>query len=168
MYLCLALATGCVGPNEEHQETGNDHPASVTPNIDPGAGEMIPDDLILINTVRKKGCTCGGQVMPPVPPLKWNSLLVRAASNHARDMERNAYFDHTSPSGSTPGVRAQEAGYAWMTVAENIAKGQPSAQIVMESWLRSPGHCKNLMNPDFLEVGMANSGTYWVQVFGAR
>ena len=43
----------------------------------------------------------------------------------------------------------------------------------MAGWLASPGHCSNIMNPDFTEMGAAYAidkssaaGSYWTQVFG--
>jgi len=39
---------------------------------------------------------------------------------------------------------------------------------VMQGWFHSPGHCKNLMNPAFKEIGIAENNTYWVQDFGGR
>jgi hypothetical protein len=38
----------------------------------------------------------------------------------------------------------------------------------MNGWFKSPGHCKNLMNPAFKEIGIALYNTYWVQDFGGR
>lgn len=45
--------------------------------------------------------------------------------------------------------------------------GQQNEEEVMKSWLKSPGHCANIMNPDVTEVGVARSGTYWTQLFAA-
>jgi len=60
-------------------------------------------------------------------------------------------------------------------VAENIASGQKDADDVVRTWLESPGHCANLMNPDMRDMGVAyafdassTDGIYWVQVFAAR
>ena len=39
---------------------------------------------------------------------------------------------------------------------------------VMDGWFKSDGHCRNLMNPGFKEVGVAEYDTYWVQEFGGR
>ena len=39
---------------------------------------------------------------------------------------------------------------------------------VIEGWIKSPGHCKNIMNPAYKEIGAARKGNYWTLVLGAR
>jgi hypothetical protein len=50
--------------------------------------------------------------------------------------------------------------------AENIAKGQQSAQEVVEAWLKSPGHRKNILAPHSTRLGVGKVGSVWVQNFG--
>jgi uncharacterized protein YkwD len=126
-----------------------------------------------INEARHKGCNCGDVYMPPAPPMVWNDDLQKAANDHARDMYDKNYFSHTSKDGRTTADRVINAGYTFkgykaFYVGENIAKGQMTIDEVMDGWLKSPGHCKNLMNPDFKEVGVAQFNDYWVQDFGGR
>lgn len=59
-------------------------------------------------------------------------------------------------------------GYKSFAIGENIAQGQMSIAEVMDGWFKSPGHCRNLMNPGFKEIGVALYNTYWVQDFGGR
>jgi uncharacterized protein YkwD len=129
--------------------------------------------LYRINLTRQKGCNCGIRYYPPAVPLTWNNDLEDAAAGHARDMARHDYFDHTSRDGRSMGDRILSAGYAYKgfksyAVGENIAAGQQSIAEVMDGWFKSEGHCKNLMNPDFKEVGAALYKNYWVQDFGGR
>ncbi|MBK0378757.1 CAP domain-containing protein [Mucilaginibacter segetis] len=129
--------------------------------------------LALINKTRKSGCNCGSTYMPPVPPLVWNNYLELAAKGHARDMADNHYFNHTSKDGRNMEDRIVLAGYIFkgyksFMIGENIAYGQNSIQEVMDGWFKSEGHCKNLMNPGFKEVGVAEDNRYWVQDFGGR
>lgn len=124
--------------------------------------------LDLVNEVRAKGCTCGTTVMPAVPVLAWNDLLARAAYDHSSDMQVNNYFSHTGGNNTTAGDRIKAVGYNWRAYGENIAMGQTTEQIVMNSWLRSEGHCKNIMNKNFKEMGIGRSGNYWTQVFAAK
>jgi uncharacterized protein YkwD len=86
-------------------------------------------------------------------------------------MARNHYFDHVDQSGRSPADRVKAAGYREQRVAENIAYGTLSTEEVIAGWLKSPGHCENLMEPRFKEMGIAyaqGSGThrelYWVQL----
>lgn len=124
--------------------------------------------LQLINNVRQSGCTCGSTTMPAVAPVIWNDQLASAAFNHSNEMNANNYFSHTGLNGSSAGERITATGYAWRTYGENIAKGYTSEQSVMDGWINSEGHCKNIMNPNFKEVGVARVGNYWTQEFGAR
>jgi uncharacterized protein YkwD len=126
-----------------------------------------------INEARHKGCNCGNTFYPPAPPLVWNNQLEVAAKGHAEDMSDRSYFSHTSKDGRTMADRITAAGYAFKgfssyTVGENIAQGQMTIAGVMDGWLQSEGHCKNLMNPAFKEVGVAEINYYWVQDFGGR
>jgi uncharacterized protein YkwD len=81
---------------------------------------------------------------------------------------------HTGTDGSEAGTRAARAGYSWRLIGENIAAGQNSAQEAVAGWLESPGHCANLMNPSFTEMGAGYDISrarmpgfaYWTQVFG--
>ena len=129
--------------------------------------------LELINHTRQKGCNCGNTYMPPAHPLVWNDQLEQAAIDHAADMAQQNYFSHSSKDGRSSEDRIVFAGYyfkGWrsFTVGENIALGQQSIDEVMRGWFKSEGHCKNLMNPDFKEIGVARYDNYWVQDFGGR
>ncbi|MES2266187.1 MAG: CAP domain-containing protein [Bacteroidota bacterium] len=129
--------------------------------------------LDLINETRGKGCKCGNTWYPPAPPMVWNDDLEQAAKGHAKDMARQNYFSHESKDGRTMNTRIVTAGYVFkgwrsFAIGENIAFGQTSIPEVMAGWFKSEGHCKNLMNPGFKEVGVAESDKYWVQDFGGR
>ncbi|QQT25204.1 CAP domain-containing protein [Sphingobacterium spiritivorum] len=133
--------------------------------------------LQLVNKVRVGGCECTDkdtkQVdrMPAVPALIWNEKLAGTAVKHAQDMETRNYFSHTSPEGETFGQRLKNNGYNYRLAAENIARGQRTEAEVVEAWLNSYGHCKNIMLADVKEMGAARSpgaGFYWVQLFGTQ
>ena len=110
--------------------------------------------LTLINTYYKA-----------VPPLKWNATLEKVAKAHSDDMRRRNTMTHYGKDGKDPGNRLNKAGYKWSTWAENVAMGQQNEEEVIKSWLKSSGHCANIMNPNVTEVGVARSGTYWTQLF---
>ena len=129
--------------------------------------------LTRINSTRIKGCNCGNIWFPPAQPLIWNDELYIAALGHAKDMATKAYFSHDSKDGRTMENRLLNAGYTYKgyksyAIGENIAQGQESINEVMTGWFKSVGHCKNLMNSDFKEVGVAEYNYYWVQDFGGR
>ena len=124
--------------------------------------------LQLVNEVRQKGCQCGDTYYGSVPGVNWNSQLETAAYEHTEDMYTNEYFDHVAPDGSNGGIRIQRAGYNWLAFGENIAAGYRSEKEVVNGWLQSPGHCKNIMNKSFKEMGVARVSNYWTQEFGAK
>jgi uncharacterized protein YkwD len=129
--------------------------------------------LALVNKARAQPQQCGTQSLPATTPLTWNPALYSAAENHSRGMANNNFFDHMDRDGRMPGDRAELAGYAGQQIGENIAAGQGSVRQVVDGWLASPGHCANLMNPAFHELGAAyavdpksDAGIYWTGVFG--
>jgi len=124
--------------------------------------------LELINDARKKGCNCGDAHYGPAPALTWNDQLEKAAFLHSDDMFQKRYFSHTGSDGSGTGERIMNAGYNWRFFGENIALGYKTEKEVVDGWLSSPGHCKNIMNKNYKEMGVARVGDYWTQDFGVR
>jgi len=124
--------------------------------------------LQLVNEARKKGCQCGDTYYYPAPPLTWSNQLEQAALTHSADMFNNHYFSHTAPDGSRAGDRIEKAGYHWTMYGENIGMGYKNEKEVVDGWLKSPGHCKNIMNKGYKEMGVARVGNYWTQTFGAK
>jgi len=138
-------------------------------NTGNGASTVNKTQLLqLVNDTRQKGCTCGATYMPPVSTVSWNDQLASAADVHSKDMLQNNYFSHTGTDGTSPGDRIRQAGYNWSAYGENIAKGYPDEQSVIAAWLQSEDHCKNLMDKDFTEMGVARAGSYWTQEFGTK
>jgi uncharacterized protein YkwD len=140
--------------------------ASLFKNV-PLTGNFKTDMLVLVNSLRTKGCTCNGKHMPPVLPLSWNSLLEESATKHAGDMNRNQFFEHEGSDGSEIDDRIARTGYKWRYVGENIAFGQRSILDAMYDWVKSPSHCRQLMSNLSTEMGAARIGIYWVQNFAA-
>ena len=127
--------------------------------------------LELVNEVRANGTRCGERTFGPAPPLQESVTLDRVAYEHAADMARHDYFEHVDLSGHTPADRVRAIGYREKLVGENIAYGPTSAEEVVTGWLHSTGHCENIMEPRFVEMGLAQAsgqgsrrGRYWDQV----
>jgi uncharacterized protein YkwD len=134
--------------------------------------EVATRVLALANEARARARRCGSKPFQPAPPLKLVSQLSDAARAHSQDLARHSKLAHEGTDGSTPAVRVTRARYAWRLVGENVASGPTTAEEVMAGWLASPGHCENLMNPRFTDMGIAytvdaksESGVYWAQVF---
>jgi uncharacterized protein YkwD len=150
-------------------------PVRVEPGPDCGIRALRENMLRELNTARAKGRSCGARRMPPTAPLAWNDALSHAAASHSADMARRDYFGHATPEGKRVGARVSAEGYRWRSVGENIAGGDRSVEIVMRGWMDSPGHCANIMNPEFSDIGAAcverpgtTWGTYWTMVLGGQ
>lgn len=104
-----------------------------------------------------------------VHALALEERLVETAKGHSEWMERTGNFDHNStlPGRRTPQDRANANGYT-AGVGENIAMGYNSAQAVHDGWYNSSGHHRNMVNPNFHEIGVGRAGSYWTQNFGTR
>lgn len=130
--------------------------------------------LALVNAARAQPRRCGTQPFAASPPLAAAASLEAVAREHADDMARRGYFDHTGADGSSPPQRVTRGGYAWTIAGENLALGRMTAREAVDGWLASPGHCANIMDPRFTETGIALAAgrererpTYWVQTFAA-
>jgi len=172
---------------------------TVKPAVDNNGTAPVLDNALkqayldAVNEARAEGRECGKYGhMPAADPVTWNSKLYKAAYEHSKDMAVSNTFSHTG-SGTSSDVTAEEAhtghgsgvgeriehnGYTnWHQYGENIAAGTVMDDVseAMEGWLKSPGHCKNIMKKEFKEVGVAvyyheNSHYkyYWTQDFGAK
>lgn len=132
------------------------------------------DVLAEVNRVRAAGAKCGTTTYGPAAALVMEDALRCAARLFSKDMAERGFFDHTNPEGVGPFERIPAAGYTGgHPMGENIAAGYPTAADVMGTWMDSPGHCKNIMNPEFRELGVGYyylpSAEYrhlWTQTFG--
>lgn len=103
-------------------------------------------------------------------PLKTNWQVSRIARYKSQDMINKNYFSHTSPTYGSPFNMMESFGVKFSAAGENIAKGQRSAEEVMNSWMNSSGHRSNILNPTYTEIGVGlakdNNGVcYWTQMF---
>jgi uncharacterized protein YkwD len=173
LLLGLVLA-GCAGPAAS---PGGVVMAAPAARHGDGCGMAQLGDTVLrqVNAARAAGQVCGGQAMAPAGALVWHPALAAAASRHSGDMAARDYFDHGSPEGERVRHRVVQQGYAWRAVGENLAGGDTTVRGVIAGWLASETHCRNMMNPEFSEAGVAcvrRSGTtwgaYWTLVMATR
>jgi len=109
-------------------------------------------------------------------PLAMEPHLQEAARAHSEDMACNGFFAHTGSDGSTFADRVLHFGYAFSYVGENIYAGSGpynSPEAVFNAWLNSPPHRENMLNPNFIHVGIGYCyapespyGSYWTADFG--
>lgn len=111
-------------------------------------------------------------------PLTANSKLTAIAQAYSQTMAKQDFLAHQGLDGSQPWDRMTRGGYKWSRAAENIAAGQATPEAVMQSWINSPGHRANLLDPKLKEIGVGyfflandtgniNYNSYWTQKFGA-
>lgn len=103
-------------------------------------------------------------------PYKYYNKLAHVAQKKAKDMRDNNYFSHQSPTYGSPFEMLEEFGIEYSAAGENIARGQRSAEEVMNSWMNSPGHRKNILSKKYTHIGVGlaqnkQNTNYWVQMF---
>jgi uncharacterized protein YkwD len=135
------------------------------------APQLAARALELVNEARAQPRRCGNRSFAPAPPVTLDGTLDNVAFGHAADMAAHNYFEHEDLAGHTPADRVRAVGYREKLVGENIAFGPRTAEEVVQGWLDSPGHCENIMDPRFAQMGIAYAagharrGLFWVQVF---
>jgi uncharacterized protein YkwD len=135
-----------------------------------GIADFAATALARINQLRAAGADCHTQgSFAPAAPLTWSAQLTQSSEALSQDMVAHNFFSHTGSDGSTLKTRVDATGYAWSSLGENIAAGYSGLEAVLTGWMASDGHCANLMDPDFNQVGLvcvpgtaANTfNTYW-------
>jgi uncharacterized protein YkwD len=94
-------------------------------------------------------------------PLTENQTLVAAAQLKADDMASRGYFAHYTPEGLAPWSFIEKAGYAYSHAGENLAVNFVDSKDVVDAWVASPTHYKNLVKDNYTEIGIATAeGVY--------
>jgi uncharacterized protein YkwD len=84
-----------------------------------------------------------------LPSLKVSAKLNRSAQNWNQWMVGSGQFTH----GNNFAGRISAVGYNWQTAGENIATGFTTPRSVVNAWMASPDHCRNILDPNFRDVG---------------
>lgn len=126
-----------------------------------------PYEMEIVNQVNQERVKYG------LPTLNMNARLSNMARIKSEDMRDSKYFDHNSPKYGGPFDMMKAFGISYKTAGENIANGQHTPSQVMDAWMTSSGHRKNILNPIYTEIGVGfvtdNMGaTYWTQHFISR
>jgi len=88
-------------------------------------------------------------------PLRIDDELSAVALDRVGDMFAKHYFGHISPDGVKPWSWADKEGYNYREFGENLAVGYRTPQAVVDGWMHSPEHRKNVLSGSFVEVGVA-------------
>ena len=118
-------------------------------------------------TTRVLELTNAGRAQAGCGELTRDARIDEAAESYAKDMESSGRFSHDGADGSDFSDRLEKQGYS-KPGGENIAQGQGSADAVMDAWMNSAGHRKNILDCSFTTIGIghADGQDYWVQDFG--
>lgn len=156
-------------PEREVPDTAHCDPVALS-----GYSDFENEVLTLVNEVRATGYDCDSEgEFGPAPPLVMQPQLRCAARLHAVYMAETNDFAHTTLDGVNVGDRIVDTGYQPWLWGENIASGQSRPRNAVSDWLISDGHCRNLMDPEFEEIGIGvargvldgDEVLYWVQDF---
>lgn len=128
------------------------------PQVSEGVRSFETEVIRLVNNVRSAN---------GLKPLTENWELSRVARYKSEDMVSRRYFDHTSPTYGTPFQMMKSFGITYRSAGENIAYGQRTPAAVMDAWMNSSGHRKNILNSSYTQIGVGYcaSGNYWTQMF---
>ncbi len=151
----------------------------------------IDEFLDVINAARADDRMCGDELYRATTKVKWSNALYKSAYEHTQDMAKNRVMIHEGTNTSSDWTakdlnlnrgsyfyeRDQYNGYLILKrVTENVARGSSFSDIqsVVDAWLDSPPHCRNIMDPEVKDVGVAYIKTnskytyYWTQEFGVK
>ncbi len=133
---------------------------------DPNDVAMFSQNKILnqVNKARLAGQFCGKKWYPATTRLKWNDKLEAAAKVHSQDMLQTNLLSHKGSDNSYVDDRLLKQQYHWKACGENVAYGVLYEDEVVKAWIESEGHCVNIMNPQYTEMGAWLSGLYWTLV----
>lgn len=106
------------------------------------------------------------RTMRGLQPLVFESRLFSAAQAHTVHQAEVGTIFHIAPDGTGPGDRITATGYEPASWSENVAAGQVTPESVLAAWMASSGHCRNILNPGYTEVGIGyvestTSFRYW-------
>ncbi|MCA9388464.1 hypothetical protein KC644_01740 [Candidatus Berkelbacteria bacterium] len=90
-----------------------------------------------------------------IKDLTYNLKLQQAAEAKARDMIDNDYFDHVSPTGTSPWYFIHNANYSYQSAGENLAIDFTDQKNAVKAWLKSPSHRANIIDSGYTEIGLA-------------
>lgn len=145
---------------------------TLVPSTDPRQLQRLRSQVLtLVNAARSEA---------GLGTVQRNSLLETSAQEYATNMAKENFFGHVGPTGETLQERMERSGYyrpyfqlrcfciSRFILGENLAKGQKTAEEVVNDWLKSPTHRETIMNPDFTDTGIGISAGVWVEHFGGK
>lgn len=159
-------------PKEEPAEQPAEQPAAPSQNTEaqeqPTESEQNQADSELSQYEQEVvELTNNERAKQGLSPLQIDTELSSVAREKSKDMAKNGYFSHTSPTYGSPFDMIKNYGINYQTAGENIAKGQRTPQEVVNAWMNSDGHRANILNGNYthIGVGFVEQGNHWTQMF---
>ena len=153
----FGVASPLDSSNEPTQSQFARSSAPASTNTSSGFSEFEQQVVALTNQIRaQNGLT----------PLTLDLKLNASAEAHSQDMAIQNYFSHQGRNGSLPWDRMRSQGYTYSRAAENIAFGQSTPEQVVNDWMNSEGHRRNILDPNLKDIGVGYYNGYWTQNFG--
>ncbi len=112
--------------------------------------------LDLVNTARVKR---------NLSPLTWHQDIAEVAYAHSVDMRENGFFSHRSPTTGNFDDRIRQADISYVTIGENIARGQMDAIAAHEGLMNSYDHRQGILSEAFEALGTGVSERHYTQKF---
>jgi len=167
--LGLCINGGTLLPTPDVEQTPDTDTAPDTEEAPDFTPEEKPDadksfELQVLELINEERTIRG------LSPLSFDESLAKVSEAHSEDMAKRGYFSHNTPEGLTPFDRMKNAGISYNTAGENIAAGQDTPEAVVEAWMNSDGHRKNILNANYKRTGIGcfyggSYGIYWTQLF---
>ncbi|HCC05328.1 TPA: hypothetical protein DEP58_03410 [Patescibacteria group bacterium] len=128
----------------------------VLPIFSPVANVYAVESAPILNATSILAYTNAQRYKEHIPLLSTNALLSDVARKKMIDLFARQYFAHESPTGDSVSDLAHDAGYEYIVVGENLALGDfGSSKAVVDAWMNSPGHKKNILSKSYSEIGIA-------------
>lgn len=143
-------------PEQPEQPNKPESPSQDENNTNSSVSSIEQEVVRLVNIERQK---------EGLAPLKLDTSLSNVARLKSEDMKKKGYFSHTSPTYGSPFDMLKQFNITYKTAGENIAKGQKTAKAVVDAWMNSEGHRRNIMSKSFTHIGVGYTPNYWTQLF---
>ena len=167
-----AGSTGAIDSSGTAGSTGSSDSSGTTGSTGTTDSTGSTGTVSTVNSMEKQvaSLTNSERKAKGLSALTLDNQLSKLARLKAEDMAKKGYFSHTSPTYGSAFDMMNKYGVSYRTAGENIAKGQKTAESVMNGWMNSSGHRANILSSAYTNIGVgyakdSRGNTYWVQIF---
>ncbi len=140
-------------PTPTPEVTEEEQPVTPLPPPSPPSPSTNTDGAFTVQAI--VDATNRERMRAGLTPLRVDVGLNRMASQKVDNMIRYDYFDHVSPQGVDLKMLAEQAGYRYILIGENLAYGNfADPQAIVDAWMDSPGHRANILHTGYTHIGV--------------